>query len=99
MDVRDDATVRLPRLHLQPLGTCRWDDRRLPLERFLDVNKPDVLCVQELTSDATDLIDNTLPSIRGVDDPFPGWVEEGNISWNSQLFKLDEYGAEDIGML
>ena len=80
-------------------GTYRWDYRRLPLERFLDINKPDVLCVQELTPETIDLIRNTLPSIRSIDDPFRGWVEEGNIFRNSQLFELDEYGAEDIGML
>ena len=60
-------------------GTYRWDDRRLPLERFLDINKPDVSCVQELTPEAIDLIRNTLPSLRSIDDPFRGWVEEGNI--------------------
>ena len=80
-------------------GTYRWDERWLALERFLDVNKPDVLCAQELSSDAIDLIKVTLPWIRNVEDPFPGWVEEGNIFWNSQLFELDEYGVEDIGML
>ena len=80
-------------------GATRWDERRLPLERFLAVNEPDILCVQELTGEANDLINATLPSIRSVGDPFPGWTEEGNIFWNSELFEPEEYGASDIGML
>jgi endonuclease/exonuclease/phosphatase family metal-dependent hydrolase len=80
-------------------GATRWDERRLPLERFLAVNEPDILCVQELTREANDLIKAMLPSIRSVDDPFPGWTEEGNIFWNSELFEIEEYGAADIGIL
>ena len=79
-------------------GTYLWDERRPSLEQFFSVNQPDVLCIQELTSDAGDLIRSTLPVIRCVDDPFPGWTTEGNIFWNSDLFELEEYGAEDIGM-
>ena len=80
-------------------GSSRWDERRRPLQRFLEVNRPDVLCPQELTTEACGLIGDTLPWIRRVDDPFPGWIEEGNIFWNSDLFELVNYGAEDVGIL
>ncbi len=80
-------------------GTIRWEERRRPLARFLDVNRPDVLYPQELTPEARDLISDTFPWMRCVDDPFPGWTGEGNIFWNSDLFELVDYGAEDIGIL
>lgn len=80
-------------------GTERWDERVRPLERFLTINQPDVLCVQELTPDSRALIERTLPSIRSVDDPLPGWTQEGNIFWNSKLFDLVGYGAQDVGMI
>lgn len=80
-------------------GSVRWDERRVPLEHFLEVNQPDVLCVQELTPEASDLILATLSGAETVVDPFPGWIDESNIYWNSDLFGLVEYGAVDIGML
>ncbi len=80
-------------------GATRWEERRRPLERFLELNRPDVLCTQELTSEACELIGDTLPWMRRVEDPFPGWIEEGNIFWNSDLFDLVDYGAEDVGIL
>jgi endonuclease/exonuclease/phosphatase family metal-dependent hydrolase len=80
-------------------GSVRWDERRGPLERFLQINQPDVLCTQELTQEASDLILVSLPSLETVVDPFPGWSEESNIYWNSDLFDLVEYGAVEIDML
>jgi len=80
-------------------GTARWEERRVPLERFLTVNEPDVFCVQELTEDSRTPIETTLPDLRSVDDPFPGWTQEGNIFWNSNLFDRVAHGAEDIGLL
>ena len=75
-------------------GTARWEERRLPLERFLTVNEPDVFCVQELTEDSRTLIETTLPDLCSVDDPFPGWTQEGNIFWNSNLFDLVPTGPK-----
>ncbi|MEA3502689.1 MAG: hypothetical protein U9R47_07930 [Actinomycetota bacterium] len=53
-------------------GAIRWEERRRPLQRFLKANRPDVLCPQELTPEACELIGDTLPWIRRVKDPFPG---------------------------
>jgi endonuclease/exonuclease/phosphatase family metal-dependent hydrolase len=80
-------------------NTERWDQRERPLRRFLEVQRPDILCAQELSQQASDLIVDTLAQLQGVDDPFPGWTSEGNIFWNTALFDLVNYGAEDIGML
>jgi endonuclease/exonuclease/phosphatase family metal-dependent hydrolase len=80
-------------------NTERWDERARPLRRFLEIQRPDILCVQELSEPASDLILESLPSLRRVDDPFPGWTTESNIFWNTALFDLIDYGAEDIGML
>jgi len=80
-------------------GSHRWDERREPLRRFLELNRPDVLCAQELTADSSALITDTIPSMRCVEDSFPGWTEEGNVFWNADHFDLVEFGAEDIGQL
>ena len=80
-------------------GRERWEERRAPLKRFLEVNRPDILRLQELTPDACELIDSTLSAHRRVEDPVPGWTEEGNIYWNTEVFDLVEYGADDIGIL
>lgn len=80
-------------------NTERWDERERPLQRFLEIQRPDILCVQELSQPATDLIMSTLPVVDRVRDPFPGWTTECNIFWNTRLFDLVAYGAEDIGMI
>jgi endonuclease/exonuclease/phosphatase family metal-dependent hydrolase len=80
-------------------NTERWDQRERPLRRFLEIQRPDILCVQELSQQASDLIVDTLPQLQRVDDPFPGWTSEGNIFWNTDLFGLVDHGAEDIGMI
>ena len=79
-------------------GSFDWDNRSASLERFLEVNRPDVLCIQESTHEACDLIAGVLGSHVTIADPFRGWVEEGTIYWNPQLFDLVEYGTRDIGM-
>ncbi|NOX21790.1 MAG: endonuclease [Actinobacteria bacterium] len=80
-------------------NTERWDERKRPLRRFLEIQRPDILCVQELSQAASDLILDALPSLRRVDDPFSGWRTASNIYWNAELFELVEYGAEDVGIL
>ena len=80
-------------------GTDRWTERRPSLERFLELHRPDVLCTQELTPEACDLISGTLPAMSRIDDPFEGWTREGNIFWNTDLFDVEEHGNADIGIL
>ncbi len=80
-------------------GVTDWPRRQEPLRRFLQLHRPDILCAQELTPAICETISEALPVLHRVDDAFPGWVDEGNIFWNSDLFKLVEYGAEDIDII
>jgi hypothetical protein len=76
----------------------RWPERQEPLRRFLEYHVPDILCIQELRPITCKFVDGVLDSHRRVEDPFDGWLREGNIYWNQDLFDLVEYGAEDIGI-
>jgi endonuclease/exonuclease/phosphatase family metal-dependent hydrolase len=80
-------------------GEERWPERQEVLRQFLDLHRPDLLCLQELSPAARQLIDLVLPGHSRVEDDFPGWLHEGNIFWNDELFELTEYGAEQIGQL
>lgn len=75
----------------------RWPERVEPLRSYLELTRPDLLCVQELRQESRDLIDATLPGHRRVMDDFEGWRAEGTVYWSEDLFSLIEYGAEDIG--
>jgi len=77
----------------------RWPERQESLQQFLELHLPDILCVQELRPGTRDFIDAVLPTHQRVEDPFEGWLREGNIYWNRALFDLVEYGAEDIGIM
>jgi endonuclease/exonuclease/phosphatase family metal-dependent hydrolase len=77
----------------------RWPEREQPLRQFMLLHQPDILCVQELCPPSRDLLDRVLTTHQRVDDPFEGWTTEGNIYWNQVLFKLVQYGAEELGML
>ena len=80
-----------------------WADNRMPertesIQKLLRLHQPDILCLQELRSTTRDLIDQTLSDHSRVDDSFAGWIGEGNIYFNSKMFELKHYGAENIGM-
>jgi exonuclease III len=68
------------------------------LRRFLNLHEPDILCVQELRPETHAVIDAVLENHQHVDDAFEGWQRESNVYWNRDLFDLEEFGAEDIGM-
>ncbi|HYC48529.1 MAG TPA: endonuclease/exonuclease/phosphatase family protein [Burkholderiales bacterium] len=80
-------------------GENRWDFRKDALRRFLEIFDPDVLCVQEFSAGARNLIDATLAGHRRVDDEFEGWTVEGNIYWRESLFSRIEHGAEEVQIL
>ncbi|TDE16035.1 endonuclease/exonuclease/phosphatase family protein [Jiangella asiatica] len=76
-----------------------WLAERTPALRWLfEVREPDLLAVQELTPSSRDIIDAALPGHRRVDDPFPGWAVQSNLWWRDDLFAMEEYGAEDVGI-
>jgi endonuclease/exonuclease/phosphatase family metal-dependent hydrolase len=77
----------------------RWDARRPALGAFLSTFRPDVICVQELQPETRSFLDESLPSYGRVDDPFPGWSNEGNVYWDRRHLAELEHGAEDVGIL
>jgi len=81
------------------LGSIRWTDRRPTLERFFRLHRPDILCIQELTPEACELIATTLPALSRIVDPLARWTHEGNIFWDTGAFDLVEYGTADVGIL
>jgi len=79
-------------------GTERWEERAPALRRFCELFRPDVLGVQELSTESRSLLDDALPRHDRVDDAFAGWTSEGNLWWNADLLEHVDHGAEDIGI-
>jgi hypothetical protein len=91
--------IRLSFVTYNLWNTFRWEARRPALGAFLHTFRPDVLCVQELKPETRAFLDESLPAHRRVDDPFPGWTNEGNIYWNDRYLTEIGHGAEDVGIL
>jgi endonuclease/exonuclease/phosphatase family metal-dependent hydrolase len=79
-------------------GSERWPDREPAVRLFFQRFQPDVLCVQEMTPETRDLLDDVLPTHERIGDSFVGWAMEGNIWWNRDLFQIFEHGAEEFGI-
>ena len=78
----------------------RWPARKAALQSFIELHRPDVLSLQELHPATRQVLDEILSATHvRIDDVFEGWVRESNIFWNSELFEMVEYGAEEIGQL
>ncbi len=90
--------IRLSLATINLWKNAYWSRREPAFERFLRVYKPDILCLQELCQESAAFIDANLPHFGRVQDSFPGWIEEGNIFWNQQLFDVLDYGAADVGL-
>jgi endonuclease/exonuclease/phosphatase family metal-dependent hydrolase len=91
--------IRLSFITLNLWITERWNARRPAVREFLRLYRPDVLCVQELQPETRTFLDDCLPGHRRVEDPFPGWANEGNIYWNDRHLEEVEHGAEDVGIV
>lgn len=79
-----------------------WAQYRLPertqaVQSYFGLAAPDVLCLQEFSEPARELLDAALPDHQRVDDDFEGWTVQGNIYWSTAMFSMIEYGAVDIG--
>jgi endonuclease/exonuclease/phosphatase family metal-dependent hydrolase len=88
--------IRLSFITYNLWNTERWEARRPALGEFVRVFRPDVLCVQELQPESRAFLDASLTGYDRVEDPFPGWTNEGNIYWNCRLLAEVEHGAEDV---
>ncbi|WP_157612473.1 endonuclease/exonuclease/phosphatase family protein [Ruania albidiflava] len=75
-----------------------WDfaRRRDSLARMMSLREPDLLGVQELCPQSAEVIDAALPHHERVHSD-GGWLEEGNLWWNTDLFEAIEHGFVDIG--
>jgi endonuclease/exonuclease/phosphatase family metal-dependent hydrolase len=91
--------IRLSFVTCNLWNSFRWEARRPALGQFLRIFRPDVLCVQELQPETRAFLDESLPGHRRVEDPFPGWANEGNIYWDDRYLAEVEHGAEDVGIL
>jgi hypothetical protein len=79
-------------------GRHLWPERE-PALRALFMNRdPDILAVQELCADTRGVLDDVFRTHARVHDDFRGWTCESNIWWRKGLYRLDDYGAEDIGI-
>src|SRR5947209_15999461 len=75
----------------------RWPERADALGLFLDLYRPDVLCVQELVPETRVFVDQSLSTHDRVDDPLAGWESESNIWWRRDLFERVDHGAAEFG--
>ena len=98
--------MTLSRVSVMTFNMCKtdgypinWPQRRLPIIECMKTFTPDILCVQELHPLLHDTLVEALPTHNFVQDEFEGWQLEGNIYWNSTMFKMLEYGIYDIGIL
>ncbi len=76
----------------------RWPLREPALREFFRRFRPDIFCLQELRIEPRDTLDAALHNYQRVEDPFPGWVRESTIYWNSDLLEEVEHGVEDIAI-
>jgi hypothetical protein len=88
--------VRLSIVTYNLWNTQQWPERAPALELFLARYRPDVLCVQELTPETRDFLDEHLGDHARVDDPLPGWATASNIWWRRDLFERIDHGAEEF---
>lgn len=79
-------------------GSAYWEARVDAVRALFTTRAPDILAVQELRPASRTLLDEVLAGHDRVDDEFDGWSRESNIWWRRDLYELEEYGAEEIGL-
>ncbi|NDL56696.1 endonuclease/exonuclease/phosphatase family protein [Phytoactinopolyspora mesophila] len=79
-------------------GGHRLTERTRALQSLFKLREPDVFGVQELQPESRVVLDDALPEHSRVEDDFPGWATQSNIWWRDDVFTLEDYGAEDIGI-
>ena len=91
--------VRLSVVTYNLWNTIRWPQRAPALRQFIDLFRPDVLCLQELQAETRAFLDEAMPQHHRVHNALPGWTCESNIYWQSAFLEAVDYGAEDVGIL
>lgn len=85
------ASTRLSFMTLNLWGTDYWPRRREAVKQLLRKHRPDILCLQEFSKQAEQLLERVLQGRDHVNrrrDDFLGWRSEGNIYWNKKRLKL-----------
>lgn len=75
-----------------------WEVRAPAVKRFLELYRPDICCFQEVREKTLQDIDLFLPMYDRIDDPLPGWNNEGTIYFNRNLFEEIEHGEVELDM-
>jgi endonuclease/exonuclease/phosphatase family metal-dependent hydrolase len=79
-------------------NTQRWPAREAPLRRLLQ-RSPDVLAVQELRPQLASVIAEMLPRHDRVVGEERGWTHEGNVWWDTEVFRRLGHGASPFGAM
>jgi len=79
-------------------NTERWSERQPAFTDFLRRHRPDVLVIQEVHRSHLEAIARTRSAYHFISDPFPGFMQEGNIVYNSDRLTMLEHGALDVGL-
>jgi endonuclease/exonuclease/phosphatase (EEP) superfamily protein YafD len=90
--------LRFSVMTLNLWNTEHLDIRIDSIIRFFKINKPDILCIQELRKETLSLLQSQLEGYKVVEDSFIGWQEESNIFYNTELFSEIEHGRIDLIM-
>jgi endonuclease/exonuclease/phosphatase family metal-dependent hydrolase len=91
--------VRLSVVTYNLWPTIRWPQRAPALQHFVQLFRPDILCLQELQAETQTFLDAAMPQHQRVYDALPGWTCESNIYWQRAFLEEVEHGAEDVGLL
>jgi endonuclease/exonuclease/phosphatase family metal-dependent hydrolase len=98
---REAADVREGRFTAMSVNlwnTQRLPAREAPLRRLL-ARSPDVLAVQELRPQLAAVITDVLPHHERVVGEERGWTHEGNVWWDTTVFRRLGHGASPFGAL
>ena len=90
--------VRLSVVTYNLWNTERWPAREPALQQFVELFRPDVICVQELRTETQACLDAAMPHHTRVHDVLPGWTCEGNIYWHGALLEEVEHGQRDLAV-
>eukprot|EP01038_Epipyxis_sp_PR26KG_P009438 gene9438-12718_t len=92
--------VRLSVTTFNVWGNNKWPERSTSLIQTLQTIRSDVYLLQEITPNIIEFLDKTLGVYkRVVDDKNPGWVNESNIYWNTDLLELVDHGFSELSMV
>jgi endonuclease/exonuclease/phosphatase (EEP) superfamily protein YafD len=91
--------VRINVMTLNAWGTHRWPERKESLQEMIQVTRPDLLLIQENSSEIMDAVTEALPYFQRISGLETGWTCEGNIMFDSRMFEIQNSGFADLSMV